>query len=433
VGIKNYQEQQRQYEAAVSENIRQMSGIKDWMQISHNIFLPPNPLFTLVNGISNDIGRTITMYGIGELTTHDSRFNDDPMFAVFRFFDLEFLFMVILSLFAILFGYNIINGEKESGTLRLVFANSVPKDKFILGKMTGVLLAVTIPLLIPIFIGSLLIIFLQVPISGTEWLKLGLIILTGFIYFSLFLVISIFISGIVKKPSNSFLIILTIWIFFVFIIPRVAVLISARSVDVPSVDEVATQKSRYRSQLWSEDMRKINQFTGPKTENIEELMNAFQQFMTNLAEERNNKLNELNQRLNEDKQNRQNVQEKIAFGLARISPASLFSLSVSNLAGTSIDLKQTFIKAANDYQAIYARFLKTKLNGSLPEAGMVMRTIDDGDTEPIDTTELPEFTFTGQSTTEVLNASVIDLSLLVIFNLLLFGGAVLTFIKFDVR
>ena len=47
-GIKNYQVQQRQYEAAVSENIRQMSGLKDWMQISHNIFLPPNPLYNQV-------------------------------------------------------------------------------------------------------------------------------------------------------------------------------------------------------------------------------------------------------------------------------------------------------------------------------------------------------------------------------------------------
>lgn len=433
VGIKNYQVQQRQYEAAISENIRQMSGIKDWMQISHNIFLPPNPLYTLVNGISNDIGRTIKMYGIGELNAQDSRFNDDPLFAVFNFFDLEFLFLVILSLFAILFGYNMINGEKESGTLRLVLANGIAKDKFIIGKLSGALLAVTIPLLLPLLIGCLLIILMDVPFSATEWIKLILILMTGVIYFNLFLTISIFFSGFTKNSSTSFLIILMVWIFFVLIIPRVAVLVGGRSVDVPSVDEVASQKSRYRSQLWSEDMKKINQYKGPETNDIDEMMSSFQQFMTNLAEERNKKLNELNQRLNEDRQNRQNLQEKVAFNFARISPSSLFSLAVTNLASTSIQLKQTYLKAANDYQRIYAQFLREKLNGSLPEAGMVMRKIGDEESESINPNELPEFIFYDNNVSEVINASIIDISLLVLINLLFFSSAVFSFLKFDVR
>jgi ABC-type transport system involved in multi-copper enzyme maturation permease subunit len=433
VGIKNYQVQQRQYEAAVAENIRQMSGIKDWMQISHNIFLPPSPLYTFVNGISNDIGRTIEMYGIGELSTRNSRFNDDPLFAVFRFFDLEFLFLVILSLFAILFGYNMVNGEKESGTLRLVLANPIPKDKFILGKLTGALIAVSVPLLLPVLIGCLLIILLGIPFSAAEWIKLALIILTGLIYFGLFLSISIFISGLTHKSSTSFLLTLMIWIFLVLIIPRMAVLVGGRSVDVPSVDEVASQKSRYRSQLWTEDMKKINQFSGPETNDVEELMTSFQKFMTELSEERNRKQSELNHRLNEERQNRQKLQEKVAFNLARISPASMFSLTVTNLASTSITLKQSYLQSANDYQRIYAQFLREKLDGSLPEAGMIMRKIGDEDAEPINPNELPVFKFSNNSTSDVMNASIIDLFLLIILNLFFFTSAVFSFQKFDVR
>ena len=38
--------------------------------------------------------------------------------AGFRFLDLDFIFQIVLSLFAILFAYDTISGEKERGTLR---------------------------------------------------------------------------------------------------------------------------------------------------------------------------------------------------------------------------------------------------------------------------------------------------------------------------
>src|ERR1051325_11113052 len=75
--------------------------------------------------------------GGGELTADDSRFNEVPIFAIFRFLDLDFIFQIVLSLFAILFAYDAINGEKERGTLRLSFANPIPRHTYILGKLGG--------------------------------------------------------------------------------------------------------------------------------------------------------------------------------------------------------------------------------------------------------------------------------------------------------
>ena len=109
----------------------------------------------LVNGISNDIGRTIEMSGRGELVPYDSPCKRDLIFAVFRFLDLEFIFQVVLSLFAILFAYDAINGEKERGTLRLTFANPIPRDTYIVGKVLGAVTALVAPLLLPILIGTL--------------------------------------------------------------------------------------------------------------------------------------------------------------------------------------------------------------------------------------------------------------------------------------
>ncbi|MBN1165240.1 MAG: ABC transporter permease subunit, partial [Candidatus Krumholzibacteriota bacterium] len=125
VGGKNHQLNVARHEAALRENLRKMEGVTDWTQVRNTrIFLPPQPLEALVCGVSNDIGRTIEVAGSGELVTEDSRYNENPVFAIFRFLDLDFIFQIVLSLFAILFVFDAVNGEKERGTLRLAFAHA---------------------------------------------------------------------------------------------------------------------------------------------------------------------------------------------------------------------------------------------------------------------------------------------------------------------
>nr|NIR47241.1 ABC transporter permease subunit [candidate division KSB1 bacterium]NIR71374.1 ABC transporter permease subunit [candidate division KSB1 bacterium]NIS22861.1 ABC transporter permease subunit [candidate division KSB1 bacterium]NIT69699.1 ABC transporter permease subunit [candidate division KSB1 bacterium]NIU23367.1 ABC transporter permease subunit [candidate division KSB1 bacterium] len=250
VGSKNYLMSRQKYEAAKTENLRQMEGLTDWLRVdNHRIFLPPQPLEALVTGVSNDIGRTIEMAGRGELTAQDSRYNDEPIFAVFRFLDLDFIFQIVLSLFAILFAYDAINGEKERGTLRLAFANPIPREKYILGKLLGSFLGLEIPLLIPILLGCLMLPLLGVNLTNAEWIRLALIVGAGLLYFGAFLALSVFISSLAEKTSNSFLLLLVIWIFAVLIVPRSAVLLAGRLVEVPSVDEISAQKTRQLSQL----------------------------------------------------------------------------------------------------------------------------------------------------------------------------------------
>jgi len=137
MGANNYLTSLEQYRAAVQENRNQIAGNTDWNQVDHTISLEPQPLMALVTGISNDIGRNVDMQTQGELRAENTRFNDEPIFAVFRFMDLEFIFGIVLSLFAIIFAYDSINGEKAKGTLKLCFSNSISRASFIGGKLLG--------------------------------------------------------------------------------------------------------------------------------------------------------------------------------------------------------------------------------------------------------------------------------------------------------
>jgi ABC-type transport system involved in multi-copper enzyme maturation permease subunit len=438
VGAKNHQINQQRFEAARAENLRQMEGLTDWVMVqSHRIFLPPQPLEALVSGVANDIGRTVDVGGRGADSASDSRFGDDPIFAVFRFLDLDFIFQIVLSLFAILFGYDAINGEKERGTLRLSFANAVPRAHYIIGKVAGSFLALALPLLIPILIGGLIFPLLGVQLNGNEWLRLALIVLAGFLYLAAFLMLSIFISASTGKSSNSFLMLLVIWIFAVLIIPRTAVLIAGRAANVPAVDEIASQRNRLSSQLWSEDRQKMSTFQPSSTSDPEKMIQEFQKFMDDLTKDREEKMQELTDRLNEDRRNRQIEQQQIAFGLAKLSPTAVFSLAASGLAGANLQIKEHFGNEAAKYQSAYREFMKEKTGMNLG-GGMrfVMRRIGDGEEEqpkPIDTNELPVFDYAPISLRESANSAFFDLGLLAFFNVFFFAGAFVKFLRYDVR
>ncbi len=435
VGARNYEVSRQEYEGAVVENTRQMEGLTDWADIDHRIFLPPQPLAALVSGVSNDIGRTVNMASRGELKSEDSRFNEDPIYAVFRFLDLEFIFTIVLSLFAILFGYDAINGEKERGTLALSFANSVPRDQYILGKVVGSLLALVVPLMIPVLIGCLMLPLLGVPMDANSWTRLGMVIVAGILYFGVFLTLSVFISSLTQRSSSSFLLLLVVWIFAVLILPRASVLIAGRTVDVPSVDQVDFEKSEYSRQLFTERMEGMQKFIQENRagDDHQQFMADMQAFTAGQQAEIDAKMLVLTEQLNEDRDNKAGVQKRLALALARVSPTASFSLAAADLASTSLALRSSYMEAANTYQAEFARFMESK---GAAETGMRISmhgASDVEEPEPIDVRELPEFTYEQPGASEAISASLPDLGLLLLFNIVFFAGAFVAFLKYDVR
>ncbi|MFQ5568711.1 MAG: ABC transporter permease subunit [Rhodothermales bacterium] len=439
VGARNYQVSRAEYDAAQTENLRQMEGLTDWNQVTHRVFLPPQPLATLVSGISNDIGRTTEMRGRGELRAENSRFNEDPIYAVFRFLDLEFIFGIVLSLFAILFAYDAINGEKERGTLRLSFANAVPRDKYILGKLVGSFLALAVPLLVPILIGCLMLPMMNIPMTGSEWMRLGMVVLAGYLYLGVFLTLSVFISALTHKSSTSFLMLLVVWIFAVLIIPRAAVLVAGRAVEVPSIDKINYDKSRYMTQLWEEDREKMNAWmqenSMPRDGDREEWMKNFRSYMSELSDVRDEKSREFGGRLNEERRNREGVQQGVALGIARLSPTSVFSLASTDLAGTSLELKQRYTESAAAYQQTYAQFMREKTGEARGGIAIIIRGRGEEEEEPdpIDPYELPAFEYQPPSTSETINEALFDIGVLLMFNIVFFVGAFAAFLRYDVR
>jgi ABC-2 type transport system permease protein len=436
VGARNYQVSRSEFEAAQVANLKQMEGLTDWRQIEHRIFLPPQPLASLVSGVSNDIGRTVSVQSRGELKSSGSRFNEDPIYAVFRFLDLEFIFTIVLSLFAILFGFDAVNGEKQRGTLRLSFANAIPRDQYILGKVVGSFIALVVPLLIPILLGCLLLPVLGIPMDSNSWIRLTMIILAGILYFGVFLTLSVFVSSLTQKSSSSFLVLLVVWIVMVLIIPRTSVLISGRAVDVPSIDQVDYAKGKFSRQIFAEQMKEMNEFIqdNPMTDDHLAFMTKMNDFSKEQGTIREQKMNIFTQQLNEDRRNKSETRQRLALSLARISPTASFSLAAADLASTSLDLRTSYLESANEYRAQYAEFM---VEQGVDDSGFRIsfghRNDEEEPPPPIETRELPVFEYSPPSAGEAISESLPDLGLLMLFNIVFFAGSFVAFLRYDVR
>jgi ABC-type transport system involved in multi-copper enzyme maturation permease subunit len=437
-GGARYDLYRSQMEASKAAVARQIGMNNDWNAVGEaTAFLPPHPLATLVSGVSNDIGHAASVRGRGQPAFDVSRYGEDPIYAVFQFLDLEFLFKVILSLFAILLGYDAVSGEKEQGTLRLSFSNAVPRHRYLLGKMIGGAGVMGVSLLIALILGALLLPLMGVPMAGNDWLRLGLIVVTGFLYFGVFLTLSVMVSALTHRSSSSFLVLLVVWIASVLIIPRASVLLAGRAVDVPSVDEISSQKARYSSQLQNEYLDGLGQMSidmaGPEDDPIKKL-NTYMDSLTNIRE---TKMDEFSGRLDEQRQNRQVQQSRLAFAVARLSPTTSLTMAISNLAGTSLALKDHFYEEARSYSSAFGEFKREKTGFNSGVGMRMVKTQEGGEPEPeperLDPAEMPEYQHESPRLSTVLAASATDIGLLAVFNLLFFAGAFVAFSRYDVR
>lgn len=437
VGIRNYQGSMREYEAARLADANNISALTDWRQAQHKVFRKPQPLQVLVNGVTNDIGRTTEIRSQGELTAINSRFSVDPLFAVFRFLDLNFVIVIVFSLFAILFGYDAINGEKEAGTLKLVFSNSVSRAQFILSKLLGSLIALIVPLLVPLLIGCLMMLGFGVPLSGDEWTRLVVLLAGGLLCFAAFLTLSIMISGLVTRSSVSFLISLVVWIFAVLIVPKGSVLAAAMLVDVPNVDMVEAQKRKFSSQQFDDRRKKMENWINANAKPDFDWSSLFNTYQDSVGKSYEKEREEFYGRLNEDWRNRKEYQERWAFGFSRISPTALFQIAAMNLANTDVALKYRYLDNLDRYQDQYADFIKKKV-GTLGGMRIVLRFSgqagqDEEKPKQLNPTELPEFSEITRPLGETLASALPDMGLLGVLMAVCFAGAFAAFLKFDLR
>jgi len=433
-GINNYQAEQKEYSAAVALNKKNLESQPTYQNLAGTgikINRPPQVLSTIVNGIQEAVGRVATINIAFDPSMIESKYSSSPIFAVFGALDLTFIVKIVLSLFAILFTYDAIVGEKERGTLKLALSNKVPKDRLILGKAIGGFISLLIPLIIPLVLGLLiLLIYPNISLSGDDWVRLCIIGILFLLYLSVFFTLGLFISARTTKSSTSFLILLFVWVTFVTIIPKAAIMTAAQINPIPSVHEITAQKDAYLQEIQKEAIVEQRQYVkdNPRPEKAEEIAKwneDLKKWAEDFQQRLTSKIDERNAAIERDYQAKMRGQQKLAVNLSRISPASALMFGTMNLARTGIIEHERFLNSVKNYKPIFTKWINAKMIRSLNLGG--------GEQPKPELDDMPQHEFIPERLGDSIKRMLPDLMLMILLIIVFFMGAYISFIRYDVR
>ena len=455
-GVANYAADKKEYAAAVALNKKNLENQPNYSSLAGigiKINKPPQVLGTIVSGVQEDVGRVAPVNIASDPNLVESKFGSNPVFAVFGALDLMFIVKIVLSLFAILFTYDTIVGEKEKGTLKLALSNDVPRDRLILGKAIGGYISLLMPLLIPLVLSLIILVVApNLALSGADWTRLLLIFLMFFLYLSVFFSLGLFISARTSRSSTSFIVLLFLWVVFVMVIPKVAVITAGQVKPIPSVHEITAKKDAFLQQVQIEGQKTAREqitkifaeantgaqdpsqartpeerarIQSDREARQKEAQKKMQQYVQDLQQELLTKIDENNAALERDYQLKKQAQQSLAVNLSRISPASALTFGSMTMARTGVDEYERFLAAVRSYKPIYTKWVNSKMGQSLNFAT--------GEQTKIKIDDMPQFSSAPESLGRAFVRTLPDYALMLVMIIGFFVGAYVSFLRYDVR
>ncbi len=450
--------------AAEKERLRSIYDFNsDFLQQGVRIFRRPDVLSVLVSGVEGDAAQRGVVNSFLNPGFDVSKFNSTPILAVFGLLDLGFIVKIILSLFVILFTFDAISGEKELGTLKLNFANSVRRSDFIIGKLIGNFLLLLLPFIIPLLVGLLILQFIPgIHFTADAWIRLSLIVLAFVLYLLAFYGMGMMVSALTKRPAVSFLILLMLWVLFIVIVPRISVLAAQNVYPVPPIDDVRKMYGAEFGPAQYEFMSHINdelkelRAEAARREPLrpvianersmaeyeermeefrawsEEARSDFMQEIIQGHEEFSLSMQRRGQEIAHEQDLKQERQNQLAIGLSRLSsPAGALTFAVNRLSKTGVYSSDKVFR--NNVEA-YLQTLMDYYHEQIYENPMLVN-YGAASTEPMDVSSVypDQSAFVEEPLDDSIESTLQDFAVLAILSIIFFSIAFVAFIRYDVR
>jgi len=418
---------------------------------------PPERFRPLIIGISGD--------------ENVESFEDNPLPILFPPFDFLFIVTIIMSLLAILFSNDTISGERQSGTLRLVIANSISRTTILFGKFIGGTASLLIPFILSLLVGGLYIsINPSIQWDGSAWAELILLTAASMTFITLFYLLGLMISTFSRYPASSILNCLFLWVLLILVIPNLSPYISAQLCPVPSIkeierktSEIAARATKTAREYMRESVKRFRSNYGELFSEFESMkfggigyfyffgmggdpgihqeaalqraaadpefkamMDAFREEVAKATEEQM-RIKRQSQKFWKDLETKAALQTKLAKNLACISPFANFVYVARDLTGTGLRSLDYFEQVKGEYVDQFGLYANIKVQDAQKnDPKFTERSF-------LDLGDYPRFAFKE----EPLKGKLIEVlpywGILVLFNVVFFVAAFAAFMRYDVR
>jgi len=353
----------------------------------------PNPLSIFAKGLDDAMTRSFEISSIG-IDVRAGQVSGNIIYSFFTAPDFLYVVRVVLSLVALLFGFDQVSREREQGTLKLLLGSSVSRAKVLAGKWIGNFLSLTAPFLLVTILGAaILALDRQVDFSAGHLGRLASIMGLSFLYLGFFLSLGMLISTLTRRAATSIVILLFVWSLFVFIIPNLGTLLARQFVALPSVHAL----SEKQNQTWTREVL-LSERGGNWRESVRTISRDDDQ-------------------MEQDYRPKFDRLVRLSRNINRLSPAASFLDASSEIAGSGISAERHLRDEVLRYKdSIIAQILA---NWTIPK-----------DSKP----PFSSFAYKPRSLAEIFAAGALyDTAWLVFLNILCFAGAYVAFIRYDAR
>ena len=467
IRINDYEQRLASYNAARDAHRDELLSTRTYSFLMPKVDRPPNPLSIFNAGMDSRLGNTLRIYYTHVPVLWDAHSHSSGNLFIDHFYriDLVFVFQFVLSLLALLFAYDAIAGERESGTMRLTMSHPVRRGSVLGAKYVGAMTCLILPLIISFIIALIWIVSTgSIVFSEADFLRIAGILLTSIIYLSAIYLIGFFISASVHRTATALMLSLFVWVVLVLVYPSLSVSVIDQLIQPQrsrlnssydamwQIREVANEEvmeylqndgvagesehfdvegsrgglnvglSNQRT-LMRIDFRAYDwQFISPESEKRVPYVIRYHQFLAPLRIDAAEKMGLIRLPALDQIRFRR---ARIARNLLRLSPAAMYNLATQAWLGTDLDGVVDFFEAARHYR-------RTLINYFYDEDAFSSRQWFASDKGTINLDDLPRFAYQRASLSVNASRALPDLQLLILLNVALFLATFAIFVRQEI-
>ena len=443
-GDSGYREEIDVYNRAME---RRLSFVKDYAEESlgklamrgpGEIYKHPSPFKFCADGTDELIPRSIPIVGSGagrgggvttayhwrelwSLEYLPSNHGSDATTLI----KIDWVFIgIFMSFFVILFTFDAIAGERAYGTLSLMMSNQISRGQVLFAKYLGAFLTLMVPLVIGVLM-NLLVIYLSgnIPFSSEGWIRiLGMVGLFA-LHISIFIFLGLFFSSRVSNAITSLVWLLLTWVCLAFIFPSLLGLFVGTLDPIPSIEIVSSRKRTQLANIEDEyrpmELLEVTKLSEAPSQDNPSATRRWATYFTRRYETRT--------QIADTHVDQQFRQVRLARELTQISPIVCFQYAMEGLANTGIVSYMDFVKQVRRYRQTFIDFIKTEDRND--RDSLHIYPVREGlSQKPVDPNAVPRF-----EERPSYQSVLLPVGLLILFNILFFIAAQLSFLKCDLK
>ncbi len=343
--LMDYRGNRTEQDRRIQEESRSLASV---VMKDRYAFKRPSPLQFIVDGGEASLPNKVP-FNVNVVMSPEREAYINYMIPPFEGIDWDFIVRVIFSFIAIALTYDAVSGERERGTLRLIMANPVPRDKYIIGKFLAAFFALATPLLFGGLISvAIVVVYGHISLSSQDLLRGTMHMLLSLFYIALFVLIGLLVSIRAKKSSASLVVLLLIWVCLVIAIPGVARPVAIIHRDISRRDVFNRQVSEILDDT-------IKEYEGQDVSHAPLDVAPIDDSEYRWAEMMD-KVDAREQEMVDNYWAAKLEQSRLARSISMVSPAGLYRFAGQDLLNTGIARQEEYVRSVKAFRGVLADF-----------------------------------------------------------------------------